>query len=220
MRSKISAARSSRFRPLGDAGLPRTMRSEVVRGERRGRLSQPHVAPLTDYVCELRARTGHEVPDFDPADGGISASMVFLFEKPGPMTSASKTGRAGSGFISRDNDDPTAEATFRFMEQAGIPRREVVLWNVVPGWNGTRRITRAELAAGVAEVERLLSLLPKVRSIVLVGRKAQRADRLIRATGLPVLHSPHPSPLVRASRPAEWANIPNLWAVAWQSAGA
>jgi hypothetical protein len=44
---------------------------------------------------------------------------LFLFEKLGPMTAEA----GGSGFISRNNDDPTAEATFRFMEQAKIPRK-------------------------------------------------------------------------------------------------
>jgi hypothetical protein len=43
---------------------------------------------------------------------------------------------AGSGFISRDNDDPTAEATFHFMERAGIPRRDALIWNhPVVGWS-------------------------------------------------------------------------------------
>jgi hypothetical protein len=28
--------------------------------------------------------------------------------------------RTGSGFISRDHDDPTAEATFHFMRKAGL----------------------------------------------------------------------------------------------------
>ena len=57
---------------------------------------------------------------FDPRDGGIRAQALFLFEKPGPKANA-------SGFISRDNDDPTAENIFRFMNQAGIPRKKTCL---------------------------------------------------------------------------------------------
>jgi hypothetical protein len=49
------------------------------------------------------------VPDFDPLDGGVNAQVLFLLEKPGPMA-AEDGKRAGSGFISRDNDDGTAEA--------------------------------------------------------------------------------------------------------------
>jgi hypothetical protein len=38
---------------------------------------------------------------------------------------------AGSGFISRNNNNPSAEATFDSMYQAAIPRGRAVLWNVV-----------------------------------------------------------------------------------------
>lgn len=196
---------------------PRAMRLESVRAERRAMLRLPHIAPLTDYAADLRARLNTEVPDFDPLDGGVNARILFLKEKPGPMTSSSRTGRVGSGFISRDNDDPTAEATFRFMAEAGIPREETLMWNVVPGWNGTRKITRQELLDGVGEVRNLLSLLPRVRVVVLVGKKAARAEPLLNGTSVIVRHSPHNSPLVRASRPDEWARIPMFWADAYQA---
>jgi hypothetical protein len=62
-----------------------------------------------------------EVPEFDPLDGGVEAQVLFLFEKPGPMTAElGGSKRSGSGFISRNNDDPTAEATFkvhRFLDE-------------------------------------------------------------------------------------------------------
>jgi hypothetical protein len=190
---------------------PRSMKHADIRAERRAMLSLPHVAPLRDFAIALRERLGVEVPDFDPADGGTGASLLFLLEKPGPMTSADRTGRVGSGFISLDNDDPTAEAAFGFMKQAGIPRHKVVMWNVIPGWNGTRKITSAELKAGVGEVSALIQRLPAVGGIVLVGNKARRAEPLLRRTGLHLFHSLHPSPLVRASRPAEWAEIPVRW---------
>ncbi len=64
----------------------------------------------------LRERGELEVPDFDPMDAGVEARILFLFEKPGPMTSKHKTGkRVGSGFISRDNDDPG----FKHLSRAG-----------------------------------------------------------------------------------------------------
>ena len=120
----------------------------------------------------------------------------------------------GSGFISRDNNDPTAEATFRFMIAAGIPRRDTVTWNVVPGWNGTRAITGEELRSGIAELNRLLDRLPNIHTVVLVGRRAQTAAAAIASRGVRVIASLHPSPLVRASRPAEWAEIWKAWASA------
>src|SRR5882672_5086390 len=107
------------------------MRDINVRLQRKAMLGLAHVAPLTAYAAELRQRDNVQVPDFDPLDGGVNARVLFLFEKPGPMTAESGP-RTGSGFISRDNDDPTAEATFKFMQQAGIPRKLTVIWNIVP----------------------------------------------------------------------------------------
>lgn len=192
---------------------PRSLADTSAVGARQKLLSLPHIAPLAAFAEELRQRTGAEVPDFDPLDGGTNASILFLFEKPGPMTSLEGK-RRGSGFISRDNNDPTAEATFRFMIEAGIPRRDTVTWNVVPGWNGTRAITGDELRSGIAELNRLLDLLPATHTVVLVGRRAQTVAANVASRGLRVIASFHPSPLVRASRPAQWAAIGREWASA------
>ena len=105
-------------------------------------------------------------------DGGVDAEILFLFEKPGPKIAPP----AGSGFISRDNDDPTAEATSVFMARAGIDRRRTVIWNTVPGWNETTALERDEVRHGLAALEALLVLLAKLKTAVLVGRKAECAS--------------------------------------------
>lgn len=189
---------------------PRSLRSAEAVIERRRLLGAAHMIPLAQFVSRLRlSHPEYEFPDFDPLDGGTGADVLFLLEKPGPMTSAS---HRGSGFISRNNDDPTAEATFCFMTQAGLPRARTATWNVVPGWNGSRRVTTAELRAGVVSFNSLLPLLPKLRTVVLVGRKAERAKPLIEPLGLRIFTSAHPSPLVRASKPEIWSAIPEIWA--------
>lgn len=188
----------------------RSLRSVKAVALRRLMLHQPHLAPLTEFVEKLRAkRPDCEFPYFDPLDGGSLADIRFLFEKPGPMTSA--TGK-GSGFVSRNNDDPTAEATFAFMKDAELSRKRTVIWNVVPGWNGTRKVTTRELREGVDYLKALLPLLRELRTIVLVGQNAQRAKPLFE--GFRIFVSPHPSPLVRASQPDVWRAIPSIWAQA------
>ena len=190
--------------------LARSLRSSKAIALRRLMLNEPHIAPLADYVQRLRdIHPAWEFPNFDPLDGGTNAEILFLLEKPGPMTSAAS---AGSGFISRNNDDPTAQATFDFMKKADISRERAVIWNVVPGWNGTRKVTAAELKAGVVALRGLLPLLPKLHSIVLVGKKAQRALALVEPLGLRIFKSAHPSPLVFASQPNKWHAIPADWA--------
>lgn len=193
----------------------RSLRSSDAIALRRQMLHEPHIAPLTDFVQKLKEiHPDCEIPDFDPFDGGCNADILFLFEKPGPMTSASGK---GSGFISRDNDDPTAEATFKFMNKAGLLRERTVIWNVIPGWNGTRKVTTAELRAGIDDLNGLLVLLPKLRAIVLVGQQAQRvmsSKSFVKSGCLRIFASAHPSPLVRASHPDVWHAIPSIWAQA------
>ncbi|RTZ48050.1 uracil-DNA glycosylase [Candidimonas sp. SYP-B2681] len=191
------------------ADCARSFRLPEVVMARRRMVQDPHIAPLTAFVENLRAkRPTWEFPDFDPLDGGVDADILFLLEKPGPMTSS---GGKGSGFISRNNDDPSAEATFVFMNKAGLPRKRTVLWNIIPGWNGSRKVTSAELRLGVEDLNVLLPLLPKLRTIVLVGKRAQRARELFVNQDLRIFDSAHPSPIVRASRPDAWRAIPSIW---------
>ena len=192
----------------------------AIQARKKLLLNSRHMAPLFQYAERLRADQDWEVPDFDPVDGGTNASILFLAEKPGPMSSVDGRGRRkGSGFISLDNDDPTAKAGFQFMAQAGIPRCCIVKWNVVAGWNGTRKITAQELRLGVAEVSRLVALLPKLKVIVLVGKRAQRAGPLRESSGLHIFRSAHPSMLVKNRYPDQWNQIPLIWREAGQHAG-
>ncbi|WP_253189929.1 hypothetical protein [Paraburkholderia fungorum] len=106
---------------LDDA--PRTLHSPEAIALRRAMLTETHVAPLAAYVEGLRLmHSDWEFQDFDPLDGGTEADMLFLLEKPGPMTSPTGK-RVGSGFISRNNNDQTAENIFNFMRTAGIERK-------------------------------------------------------------------------------------------------
>ena len=167
------------------------------------------MTPLAAYAEALRGEG--EVPDVDPLDGGVGARLLLLLEKPGPKTSPA---RGGSGFVSADNDDPTAEAGWHFARKAGIARRDRIVWNTVPWWNGTIRFTTAERHAGIAVLPGFLDLLPALEAVVLVGRQAQRARAMVEGRGLRVFASAHPSPQVRAANRALWDAIPDRWAEA------
>ena len=190
------------------ARTARTLRDPAVLAQRRALLTLPHVAPLTAYAAGLRAAgqggpaSGVQVPDFDPMDGGTAARVLFVLEKPGP-------GIVPGGFVSRDNDTPTAQAIHAFMHHAGLPREPTVLWNLVPWWNGTTAITATERAAGTDALQALLPLLPRLDTAVLVGRTAGAARPLL--GGLRVLTSAHPSPQVRAGFRDRWDAIPQVW---------
>jgi hypothetical protein len=210
MRDRMARPDSSGLVREGD-DAPRSLRDAAVRERRKAMLGLPHIAPLTAYAARLRERGLGEVPEIDPLDGGVDAHVLFLFEKPGPMIAAGGQ-RVGSGFISRNNDDATAEATFRFMEQAKLPRRLTVTWNAIPWWNGTVNLTTQELREGVTSLRELMSLLSKLRAVVMVGQKAAVARPYLEQSGLALFMSDHPSPRVRARWPERWKRIPSEWA--------
>lgn len=188
---------------------PRSLRSLEAIEAKRSLLFAPHIEQLTKYVEGLKIKyPGWEFPYFDPHDGGQLADILFLLEKPGPKTSP-KFG--GSGFISRDNNDSTAEALFNFMNEAGIPRQRTVLWNTIPGWNGTIRMTSLENKNGLSELAHLLTLLPNLSTVVLVGRKAEKASPLLEHLPVKIVVSAHPSPKVRAINRPMWDSIPGRW---------
>lgn len=167
---------------------------------RRRALAEAHMVPLTAFAEELRRSAPAGVPDFDPSDGGVNSECLFLLEAPGSKA-------IGSGFISRNNPDETAKNFFDLNLEAGLPRQRTVTWNAVPWYLGTgkrvRAAARGDLKAAECHLRKLLSLLPRLRTVVLVGRKAQRFTGLIQSVAphVAILHCPHPSPLALNGRP-------------------
>ena len=166
-------------------------------------MSAPHVLPLTEFVHRTRAQRGlgRAVPFFDPADGGIHARVLFLLEAPGPKA-------VTTGFVSRDNPDPSARNLRRLLRP--LSRRDTVLWNVVPWYVGTgERITpvgEQDLETSQPWLIELLRILTAVRVAVLVGRKAQRVKAEIAAVwGWKLSEMCHPSRRVFNSWPERWA---------------
>lgn len=175
------------------------------RERRRALLDHPRTRPLAAMAEALRREGRGAVPDADPLDGGCEARVLLLLEKPGP-------GAAASGFVSRDNDAPTSRAIARFLEEAGLPREETLLWNLVPWWNCAIAVRAEEERAGAARLPELLALLPRLCGVLLVGARAARRAASLRALGLETAASAHPSPQVRAAFPERWRAIPEVWA--------
>lgn len=184
---------------------PRLLKSQDEIERRKEMLSEPHMMPLADYISKLRKSDFGDIPDFDPCDGGVNAQALFLFEKPGPKAFE-------SGFISRNNNDQTAENTFKFMLEARLPREKVCIWNVILGWNGTIKVTTDELKQGIEALGDLFRLLPHLKVVVFVGKKAAKAKPLLEGTNLTLMESVHPSPKNYALARERWEGIPKVWA--------
>lgn len=189
---------------------PKSLGDPLVKAERMRLLREPHIARLTDYVEELRreAGPGAGIPYFDPCDGGVEAQVLFLLEAPGAKA-------VSSGFISRNNPDETAKNIFLMCREAGIDRKSTVLWNVVPWYigdgNKIRAATPADLESGLRPLPKLFELLPRMKTVVLLGRKSEKARHQIDAIEYKVFVSPHPSPLYVNNAPGNRQTILSIF---------
>jgi uracil-DNA glycosylase len=157
------------------------------------------VQPLREWAATLAHERNALVPQFDPSEAGTMATVLILFEAPGPMTNADGL-RPGSGFISVDNNDATAENLWRARTDARLIEG-VLCWNIVPWYLGvaSRKPTTAELKEGGAALQSLLALLPDLHTVVASGRYAQRGWREFARPGSSIavrtIETWHPSPL-------------------------
>ena len=200
---------------------PYSQANPSVLQDRRDMIKDEHVKPFTSFVegmlkdVNLQEAMGRnfQIPFFDPLDGGVKASILFLLEAPGPKA-------IKSGFVSRDNPDNTAK-NFRELNEGaadgfGINRTCTVLWNIVPWYLGDgKRIhaaTRSDRELAKPRLVQLLSLLDKLRIIVLVGRNAQRVEVEVCAIKPKVkfFKMPHPSPVNLNTRPEEREKIKRI----------
>lgn len=187
------------------------LRDTQEQERRRALLQASHIAPLTEYVNCLRSMLGftREIPYFDPLDGGTNASLLFLLEAPGRKAVA-------SGFVSRDNPDPSARNMAELLVESGVPRQETVLWNVIPWYVGDQKrirpVIQRDIDVAVLPLKNLRPLLPKVRVVIMVGRKAQRMKRTLEDIfQMPALACPHPSQRVLNIWPAKREEIRSVF---------
>lgn len=170
--------------------------------------------PLVEFARQVREETGGEVPDFDPDSGGAHARALFLYEAPGARstnTNGPRKQATGSGLISPDNNDQTAENSWRLYQDANLPRCQTLVWNIVPWYIGTTSKIRSpnsdDLSQAQPYLDRLVRLLTRLEVVVVFGDRARDGwlRYLLRpdAPLLPTLACPHPSPKVLNTRPQQ-----------------
>ncbi len=201
---------------------PRAHRDRREVERKLGLLDEPHIAPLSDFVRRLRARHGPDsVPWFDPTEAGVEAPLLFLFENPGRRANVTH----GSGFISADNDDRSADNAWHLYKEAGIDRRrDMVAWNIVPWYLGDERtigkVGMRDLDEARPALLELLDLLPRLRVVVLFGKVAQRGwDRARPPCTAAVLRAPHTSGRWLNAHPEDRITIVQTLAEAKRLAG-
>lgn len=151
------------------------------------------------------------VPYVAPVYGGVDARVLCIQRDPGPKTHRQ---HGGSGFLCPENDDATAERFAGLLDSSGLPVAETLAWNAYP-WYINRSPRAAELEAGVEPLRRLLSLLGRLRVVILHGGSARdgwrrlagrHPDVVVRLEVIPPYHTSSQAfigpPEVRAARMA------------------
>ncbi|WP_366888266.1 uracil-DNA glycosylase [Rhodoferax sp.] len=140
------------------------------------------MARLVQFREQLTEDAPTHVPHFDPLDGGVRARCLLLLDSPGRRSADSgSTTVVGTGFVSRDNPDPTADNLRAATLQMGLPRDATVLWNTVPWYLGDANKLAPTVAANwhaaMPALRQLVLLLPELQVVILLGRKAERAEK-------------------------------------------
>jgi len=175
--------------------------SRNLPGYVRSLLKSMNFATLVNQIRAERNLTSR-VPGFDPKNGNERAKYLFLLEAPGPK--AVETGQ-----ISFDNPDPSAKNFRKQLAAAGINREEIAVWNVVPWYIGNeggtsiRAATVQDIRAGIEYLARVVSAMPNLCCIVLVGGAARRAHMFLsRVTKARIVSCHHTSARVLNHNPA------------------
>ena len=189
-----------------EPAAPRSLAELGELARRRALLGAPHLATMRPLIDAMREHHG-DVPDPDPLDGGAQARLLLLLETPGPSI-------RGTGLVSRDNPTGTAANLLRFLAEAGLPRKDTLIWNAVPfvihaPGALNRAPNRGEIAAGRGWLAPLLAVLPRLRVVVLAGRIAGQSEHVIAAArpDVAILAMPHPSPTYVCTSPDVRARI-------------
>jgi len=162
--------------------MARQMHDPDFRNEQFAHRFDEHVRFFNDYVLELGMQPdGGGVPPFiAPHYKPQEATLLALARDPGPMAGAAR----GSGFLSYENDDPSAERMECFFREAGIDLARYFPWNAYPWYvhdKGGGDLTAAQLDRGLTPLMHVIDHLPRLHVIVGFGTSAGKSLKRLQA---------------------------------------
>lgn len=110
------------------------------------------------------------IPPVAPTYGGVDAQVLLLLRDPGPMTHTD----GGSGLLSAENDDGSAQRLCELLDRHGIAQSDCVVWNAYPWYSHGDTLRSADFAAGLDPLVELLGFCPRLRVVALLGGDAQK----------------------------------------------
>lgn len=202
--------------PTGRASVTRYPAPAAKRGGNREHqellmsgINDTHVAPINEYIDQLKDETGRALPYVAPTYGGVNARLLSLFQDPGPKTRV----RSGTGMLSVENPDDTAARYLDLLIRNDIAVSETQSWNAYPWYladSGGREKSPSDhqLAEATPVLADLIELLPRLEVVLLQGTRAQKAWELLSLThpdltrGLTAIPSYHTGLRVLRGKPA------------------
>ena len=131
----------------------------------------PHIAPINRFIDDLgRLDDAGHPPYIAPTYKGVACPGLVVLRDPGPKAGGDK----GSGFLSVQNDDETAERQFRFMAESGVDFSDMLPWNAYP-WYINAKPNAHQIREGCGPLKRVLDMLPRLQVILLLGGDARQA---------------------------------------------
>ncbi|PRY70497.1 hypothetical protein B0I08_101633 [Glaciihabitans tibetensis] len=149
---------------------------------RDAQLSQafaPQVREVNQLCDALMAeKPDSTVPYIAPHHNAANARILSLYSNPGPARRPSPQ----PGFLSGENDDPSAERMSQIYTTVGLSDADVMPWNSYP-WNVHESYPNGLppqlVVDGLGPLKRMLELHPKIRAVVAHGSDAQRSMKLL-----------------------------------------
>jgi hypothetical protein len=164
-------------RPPKEQAVHREMASSAFRTLQWDQRFDDHIAPVNGLVDELRAEAGEWAPYVAPHHGGTKAHILLLLQAPGPGTD--DVSSDGSGFLSVENDDPTAQLMAQCLDRARVSQSEVIPWNAYPWVPHEGRITAAMVRKGLDPLVRLLGTIDDLVVVMPMGKVANDSWALL-----------------------------------------
>jgi len=142
----------------------------------------PRVRAVNELCDALSLeKPGVSVPYVAPHYNAANATILTLSSNPGPFAIGGAGDTDGHpGFLSLENDDPSAERMSEVFATVGLSDEHVLPWNAYPWYvhqaypNG---LPEGLLAEGLDPLKKLLELHPQIRTVVAHGKDAKRAMR-------------------------------------------
>ena len=149
---------------------PRSFANEKARQERAPYIKQPHIRAINELIEEIGSTVGSpNLPYNDPLFGGVDAELLFVMKAPEADADPQKS---GTRFLSFDNDDDGAANIFNACAQNGIARSRCIAWNICPFPIAGSRPTASDIRRAAPCTRRMISLLPDLKAVVLLGGPA------------------------------------------------